>query len=92
VGFGKSKVVRREVSSSPTSRNAKSRYDLGRQITEDRGPLIWSRFQKIRSREKGGEYSSNSAKCEVLIRSRPLDHRGMWVIDLTQSAELGIES
>jgi hypothetical protein len=26
-------------------------------------------------------------KREVLIRSRPLDHRGMWVVDLEQVSE-----
>jgi hypothetical protein len=34
-----------------------------------------------------GELSSKFVKREVPIRSGPLDHRGLWVVDLEQVSE-----
>jgi hypothetical protein len=39
-------------------------------------------FADSRTGKVKGELSSNFVKCEVPIRSGPLDHRGLWAIDL----------
>jgi hypothetical protein len=37
--------------------------------------------------EVKGKFSYKFMKCKVPIRSRPLDHRGLWAIDLEQVLE-----